>query len=130
MNPFDFANSINDKSVNLMLGDTDAEKKYVPFIVNRAFSQFSDTALAANTMNGMHYLDKKMQYDFLFHTIKKRKRFSKWAKPDWDTDTETMISEFYSVSRSTAREYILLMTEDDLLEIKGRMNKGGSIIKK
>ena len=46
MNPFDFVNTINDKSVNLMLGDADAEKKYVPFIVNRAFSQFSDTALA------------------------------------------------------------------------------------
>ena len=125
MNPFDFVKSINDKTGNIIDRDPDAEKAYVPFIVNRALSQFADTTIAANTMNGMHYLDKRLQYDYLYHSLKKRKRFSKWVKPEWDESSEQMVSNYYNVSRSRAREYLSMMTESDKEELARRTNTGG-----
>lgn len=126
MNPFDFIKSINDKTGNMIDRDTDAEKAYVPFIVNRAFSQFADTVIPANTMNCMHHLDRKMQYDYLYNTLKKRKRFSKWIKPEWDEESEHMVAEYYKVSRIRAREYLSMMTEADRDDLKARTNTGGA----
>lgn len=125
MNPFDFVKSINDKTGNIIDRDPDTEKAYVPFIVNRAMSQFPDTVIAANTLNGLHFLDKKLQYDYLYHTVKKRKRFSKWAKPEWDEPLETMVAEYYNVSRVRAREYLAMMTEADKENLAFKTNTGG-----
>ena len=125
MNPFDFVKSINDKTENIIDRDSSFEKDYVPFIVNRAFSQFFDSVLVANTMNSMHYLDKKMQYDYLYYTLKKRKRFSKWIKPEWDEVNEIIVSAYYNINRRKAREYLKLMTEGDLEELKNKTNTGG-----
>ena len=125
MNPFDFVKSINDKTGNIIDRDPDAEKAYVPFIVNRALSQFADTTIAANTMNSMHHLDKRLQYDYLYHSLKKRKRFSKWVKPEWDEVSDKMVADYYCVSRSRAREYLSLMTETDKEELIKRTNTGG-----
>jgi Bacteriophage clamp loader A subunit len=125
MNPFDYVKSINDKTENLIDRDTDCEKSYIPFIVNRSFSQFSDTVLLANTMNGMHHLDKKLQYDYLWNTIKKRKRFSKWCKPDWNEEEELMVASYYTVSRSRAREYLSMMDDQDKQYLTEKTNTGG-----
>lgn len=125
MNPFDFVKSINDKTGNIIDRDPDTEKAYVPFIVNRAMSQFPDTVIAANTLNGLHFLDKKLQYDYLYHTVKKRKRFSKWAKPEWDESSETMVAEYYNISRVRAREYLAMMTEADKENLAFKTNTGG-----
>jgi len=125
MNPFDFVNSINDKTGNKIDRDFDCEKQYVPFIVNRAFSQFPDTVMAANSMNAFPHLDKKLQYDFLYNSIKKRKRFSRWPKAEWDEETLVMIVEYYDVSKFRAREYLSLMNEDDIEYLKTKTFKGG-----
>ena len=125
MNPFDYIKSINDKTENLIDRDPDCEKSYIPFIVNRAMSQFSDTVLAANTMNALHHIDKKLQYDYLWNTVKKRKRFSKWCKPEWNKEEEEMVSSYYTVSRSRAREYLGMMTETDKEHLQLKTNIGG-----
>ena len=64
MNPFEFLNSINTTKKNLIT-DSDTEKEYNPFLVNRGLSNFIDTVFVANEMNQRHFMDKKMQYDFL-----------------------------------------------------------------
>ena len=125
MNPFDYVKSINDKTENIIDANPDLEKGYVPFIVNRAMSQFGDTVLVANTMNGMHYLDKILQYDYLYNSVKKRKRFSKWCKPDWNEEEELMVAGYYTVSRSRAREYLAMMTAEDREDLVNRTNTGG-----
>jgi|LakMenEpi03Aug12_release.lakeMendotaPanAssembly.Ray.scaffolds.fasta_scaffold584807_2 hypothetical protein len=125
MNPFDFVKSINDKTNNLIDQDPDTEKAYVPFIVNRAFSQFPDTVIAANTTNCMHHIDRKLQYDYLYYTLKPRKRFSKWIKPEWDESSEQLVADYYKVSRVRAREYLSMMTEEDREELAKRTNTGG-----
>ena len=125
MNPFDFVKSINDKTGNIIDRDGDLEKSYVPFIVNRAFSQFPDTVIAANTMNCMHHLDRKLKYDYLYNTLKKRKRFSKWVKAEWDEEAEKLVANYYGVSRIRAREYLSMMNESDKEDLLKRTNTGG-----
>ena len=82
MKPFDFINSINFTKKNLMRNtDNDelAEKGYVPFITNKTLSYFTDTLLYSNEMNSLHHLDNKLQYEFFLNSIRKKKRFAKWA---------------------------------------------------
>lgn len=126
MNPFDFVKSINDKTGNLIDRDPSTEREYNPFIVNRAFSQFADTTMAANTMNSMHHLDKKLQYDYLYNSVKKNKRFSRWIKPERDEDTENMVMEYYKVSRQRAREYMSMMAEQDRDDLAAKTYTGGT----
>jgi len=125
MNPFDYVKSINDKTENLMDRDSNLERGYNAFIVNRSFSNFSDTVIAANIMNSMHHLDNKLQYDYLYYTLKKRKRFSKWLKPERDEDIEQMISKYFKVNRLRAREYLSMMTDADKEEFLIKTNTGG-----
>ena len=62
MNPFEFVKSINEKTGNLIANDQDMERQYMPFLVNRGLSFTADTILAANEMNSVPFLDKKLQY--------------------------------------------------------------------
>jgi len=104
-NPFDYVNSINVSKENLMRGtenDELAEKGFDPFLTNRSLSYFEDTVGMANEMNQRSQIDKILQYEFLLNTIRKRKRFAKWIKPEKD-DTIKVIQEFYGYSRKKSR---------------------------
>lgn len=125
MNPFDFIKSINDKTGNIIERDVELEKFYAPFIVNRTFSHFADTTIAANTMNCMHHLDHKLQYDYFYSTLKKRKRFSKWIKAEWNEEDEKLVANYYGVSRIRAREYLVMMNEIDKESLRNKTNTGG-----
>ena len=124
MSPFQYLNSINDTKKNIMLDDLD-EKGYVPFMVNRSLSYFPDTVLFANEMNKLHNsLDNKLQYDFLINIIRKRKRFSKWIKPDLDSDID-VVKEYYGYSNEKARQGHHLLTSEQMNELRKKVNKGG-----
>jgi hypothetical protein len=125
MNPFEFVKSINEKTGNLLEGNQDLEKAYTPFLVNRGLSFTADTLLAANEMNAAPFLDKRMQYDYLYATVRKRKRFAKWIKAEQD-DLEDMIVEYFGVSRRRATEYATMLTTEDVQNIKQKLNKGGT----
>jgi len=91
-------------------------KDYVPFIVNKSLSYFMDTVAYANEMNKHPFLDKRMQYDYLKGSIRKRKRFSGWVKKD-KSDLIDAIIKYYDVSYRKATEYERLLTEDQKQEI-------------
>jgi hypothetical protein len=124
MNPFEFVKSINEKTGNILEQNSDLEKAYTPFLVNRGLSFTPDTILSANEMNAAPFLDKRMQYDYLYSTVRKKKRYAKWIKAEQD-DLEDLVVEHFQVSRRRAAEYLALLTERDLQEIKERNNKGG-----
>lgn len=124
MNPFEFVKSINEKTGNILEQNPDLEKAYTPFLVNRGLSFTPDTILSANEMNAAPFLDKRMQYDYLYSTVRKKKRYAKWIKAEQD-DLEDLVVEHFQVSRRRAAEYLVLLTERDLQEIKERNNKGG-----
>lgn len=117
----DILNSINQTKVNLIDSDKIAEKDYVPFVVNKCLSYFPDTIFYSNQMNRMSFLDKKMQYDYYIHSISKRKRFSKWIKPEENSDIE-IIKEVYGYSDARAREVADLVPMDKLKDL---VQKGG-----
>jgi hypothetical protein len=123
MNFFDYLNSINYSKKDIMVDDI-AEDEYNPFMVNRGLSYFQDTILYANEMNKYHNLDNRLQFDFLINIVRKRKRFSKWAK-NTDPDTLSVVKEYYGYSNEKARQVLSLLSNEQINELKKRMFKGG-----
>lgn len=124
MNVFDFVNEINFGKRNI-LGDAQSEKDYVPFIVNRSLSYFPDTVLLANEVNLHSQLPKQWQFDFLRHSVPKKRRFSKWVKKVDRTEDLSPISQYYKYSMRKAAEALELLTADQVSTIKREMDKGG-----
>ena len=123
MNPFDFVNSINYSKENLIV-DSDTEKSYDPYMANHQLSYFPDTVQVANAMNQYYDLDKKLQYDFLLNIVRKRKRFSKWGKPE-NIENLEVVKEYYGYSNEKAKSILPLHSQEQIEIIKSRMYKGG-----
>lgn len=127
MNPFEYLNSINYTKKDLMEednGSRDIERGYNSFLVNRSLSYFNDTVAAANIVNRYHHLDNKLQYHFLINIIRKRKRFSKWMKPETESDIE-VVKQYYGYSNSKASQVLPLLSPEQLNIIKQKVSKGG-----
>jgi hypothetical protein len=123
MNPFEYLNAINTTKKDLMVDDI-SEKAYSPFMVNRGLSYFPDTILYANEMNLNHHIDSRLQFDFLINIIKKKRRFSKWAKP-MNIENLELIKEYYGYSNEKAKSVLSLLNDDQINELKMRIYKGG-----
>ena len=121
VSPFDFLQSINHSKIDIYEGN---EKGYVPFVINRSLSYFPDTVALANEMNRYHHIDSKLQYHFLINIVRKRKRFSKWVKPEIENDIE-LVKEYYGYSNDKARQVLPLLSATQLTIIKDKVNKGG-----
>ena len=124
MSPFDFLNSINITKINLVDQDEDNINLYNSFLINRSLSYFPDTVLISNEMNRLHHLDDKMQYDFLINIVRKKKRFSKWDKPDERANMEC-IKEYFGYSEPKAKQVIGLLTESQIKTITNKVTRGG-----
>jgi len=123
MNPFEYVTAINYTKTNMIV-DEETEKDYLPYMSNRSLSYFQDTVAVANAMNQYHILDKKLQFDFLINIVRKRKRFSKWIKPEVVTDLE-VVKEYYGYSNEKAKQALSVLSAEDLTELSKRMYKGG-----
>jgi hypothetical protein len=124
MTPFDFINAINLTKKNLF-EDPQAEKDYLPFLVNRGLSYFPDTVLYANEMNRNSGIPKDWQFSFFLNTIPKKKRFSKWHKKDADSESLTLVKEYFGYSSEKALEALSILSDDQLVMIKEKLYKGG-----
>ena len=122
-NPFEYLTAINDTKKDVMIDDI-AEKGYNAFMVNRGLSYFNDTVLFANEMNLNAHLDNRLQFDFLINIIRKKKRFSKWAKAQKNDDVE-VIKEYYGYSNEKARQVLNLLTSNQLDILKKKVYQGG-----
>ena len=120
---FDYLNSINDTKVDLMV-DEETEKPYPPYVINRGLSYFQDTILLANEMNRYPALDKKLQYDFLRLTIRKKKRFSKWDKEVKSEDIN-LIKRAYQCNETRALEALALLSVEQIEIMRKRYSFGG-----
>ncbi len=126
-NPFDFTNSINTSKKNLMRGtdnDVLAEKSYSPFLTNRALSYHNDTVAIANEMNTNHFLDKRLQYEFLLNIIRPKKRYAKWSKKEKGGDVD-LIKEYYKYNDIKARQALTILTKEQISAIRNKLEKGG-----
>lgn len=119
-NPFDFLNAINQTKKDIL----EDEKDYPAWMVNKGLSYFDDTILYANMMNLHHHLDPKPQFDFYIHSIRKRKRFSKWFKPEESNDID-VVKEYYGYSTDKAKQALALLNRDQINILKQKVYKGG-----
>ena len=123
MNPFNFLNEINFGKKDIIVDDI-TEKQYNSFMVNRGLSYFKDTAVIANEMNINHHIDNRLQYDFLINMIRKKRRFSKWNKPQIIDDLD-VIKEYYGYSNKQAKAVHNLLSSDKIGELRKKVYKGG-----
>lgn len=123
MSPFEFLNSINHTKQDTMVDDM-TEKSYNSFMINRSLSYFPDTVAFANVMNRYHHMDNKLQYHFLINIIRKRKRFSKWIKPDIESDIE-VVRQYYGYSNEKAKQVLSLLSPEQVNILKQKVSKGG-----
>jgi len=122
MNPFDFVKSITYTKQDIMHDLNKSE--YESFLVNRALSYYQDCILYANEMNRRFELEVSLQYHYLLNTIRKRRRFAKWIKPE-KIDDLRIVMEYYKVSRAKAEEYLNILSENNIAILRKKMNKGG-----
>ena len=116
--------SILQTKVNYLRDDVDL-KEYSPFMVNRALSYHMDCVLYANEMNKHHSIDKDMEYQYLLNSIRPVKRkFQPWQKSSTDKDLEC-IKEYFGYSNQKAKEALILLSAEQIAEIKIRTDKGG-----
>lgn len=129
MNPFDYVNAVSETKKHMMTGtenDELAEKNYNPFIVNKSLSYHVDCILFVNEINMHHQLDNKLQFDYYFHSLPKKKRYGKWIKKHEDQNIELVI-EYYNCSYSKAVEILKIINNNQLGLIKQKLQKGGVI---
>ena len=123
---FSFVKAINQSKENLIASHPESERIYDSFVVNRSLSYFNDTVMYANEMNKNHHIDSALQNSFMLNTVRKRKRFSKWIKPNELEDLD-VVQEYYGYSPEKAREALTLLNDNQLTELKRRVCKGGYI---
>ena len=134
----DYLNAINFSKQNLMDEDDktfhreigekpqhECYKKYPAFVINRCMSMFYNCIAQANEMNGYHFLDNDVQFNFYINSIRKQKRYGgKWLKQNVSKDIE-YVKEYYDYSTAKAEEALSLLTKEQIELIKLSMNRGG-----
>jgi hypothetical protein len=118
----DFLKSINTKS--MIVDDIEVEHDYNPFVINRTLSYFMDTVLYANEMNRYPNASNLLQYKYLYHAVKKRRRYSKWTKPENNEDVK-LIQDYYKYNRLDAEIALKLMPKSEVDRIRNCMQIGG-----
>lgn len=118
LSPFDYTRAINEKT------KVQHTRDYNPFLANLALSYSMDTIMMANEMNQYPSLPPDCQFDFLYHVVRKGKRFNKWYK-EQETPHLEVVMEYYGYSKSKALEALQVLTQDQLRDIMKKIDIGG-----
>ena len=127
ISPFDFVDAIGFSKRDLIAeaeSPEQAERDYNSFMVNRALSYHIDAIYYANEMNLRHETEGRLATAFFINTLRKRKRFSKWAKPEIDADL-TVVMEYHGYGRTKALEAIRVLSRDQIDEMRSALERGG-----
>ena len=104
--------------------------QYSQYRTNAVLMNHVDTVLYANEMNNKICLTDKMHYDYLFYSIRKKKRFSpplsaiEKKKRKEEQELISLISSFYKYNIVRSKE-ILLLTSEQINFIRKKQEKGG-----
>lgn len=126
--PFDVIKTILETKKNIMRdseNDELAEKGYNSWLTNIGLSYHIDTLMIANQMNMNHHLANRPQYEYCLNAVRKAKRsFIKWNKKTTDEDLD-LVCLIYNVNKIKAKEYLKLLTEDQLNQLRTTQLTGG-----
>jgi len=127
MTPFDILKSIQSNG-NDLSSDPEFGGSYAAFLINRGLSLHVDTILYANEMNKAHFLPKEMQYAYLFHAIRKKKRaFHKWPKKLANDDNLELVKQYFGFNTEKAKAALPLLNDEQLKIINDAFILGGII---
>lgn len=108
---------INDISIKKPIWDKSIKKHYSQFMINRFFSCFEDIIEIIEEIS-QHEITDEQHYNFLCDTIPRSMYRSKFKmKPDEDKDTE-ILSKYYNINCKYAEEYLQLVDNSFVKEIK------------
>jgi hypothetical protein len=124
INPFDYVKAVSSTKKDIMVDDI-SEKQYAPFLTNKSLSYHRDSIYFVQEMNTYHHLDNRLQFSFFLNTLRSKQRFSKWSKPYISKKIE-VVKEYYKCNDNKAHEYVNILTDSQIKELKKRMNKGGT----
>lgn len=126
MGPFDIIKNISEKKIN-STENSEFNAAYVPFLINKGLSFFVDTLFYVNDMNMYPSLTKKQQHDYLYYSIKQKKRFAKWPKKIQENEDLELVKQFFGYNNEKAKTALLLLNETQLKKIKESFIKGGIV---
>ncbi len=127
INPFAFVDAVSFTKQDLIAESENpeqTEREYNAFMVNRALSYHADAIYYANEMNFYRDLDSALMAAFFINTLRKRKRFSKWAKPEFDADL-SVVMEYHNYGRVKALEAIRVLSRDQIEDMRSMLERGG-----
>jgi len=126
-----FLNSVNYTKINIFKDLEEfergvAEKEYgkLVFVINRTLSYSIDTLMYANELNQRSVIPPKSQFDYLLNSLRKRKRYNRWARRP-KIENLALVKEYFSYNDIRAEEILDLLSEDDFIKIRKNMYKGG-----
>lgn len=127
--PFDFMNAVSQTKEDIIQNSDNPdmiEKEYgeYSYIINRGFSYFEDTILHANEMNQRSELFPDGQFKYYLGALRKRKRFSKWHKSEPSEDLDA-IQEVYQCNRTVAKQYLKVLSKDQMEYVHSKLFIGG-----
>ena len=123
VSPFDIAHDLTSKERY----DNEAcdLKSYTKFLLNRTLSYHPDLIAYANEMNIHIDISDRLHYDFLHHSIDKKRRSKKyWAKTKKYEHLE-LIKEYFNYSNQKALSALSVLSDKDIQTIINLTNKGG-----
>ena len=125
-NVFDIVNIINSnkKHKEDLVEDSELQKHYFPYIINRNFAKYADTLYFAQEMNLNHHLDKKLQYSFLINTVRPGMRFDKKIEKVENANS-ALISEYFGFNPKKTRTALSILSDNQISMIKEETEKGG-----
>ena len=118
MNPFEYIKAINEKK------QVEDPTQYNAYLANIAFSLSLDTVILANEMNCYPNLPPEAQYDFLYGTVQKARRYNKWFK-EVENPHLQLVMEYFNYSKQKALEALEVLTQDNLRDIIESTDRGG-----
>ena len=112
VSPFEFVNAVSTTKEHLLNNQTHNEEDYNCWLTNKSFSYYPETVLHANEMNRLPNLDNALQFDYYFHAIPRKRRFSKWVKYQKEPIIDH-ICVLYNCNKYVAEQYLRIMSESD-----------------
>tara|TARA_B110000438_G_scaffold106696_1_gene104930 strand:+ start:20 stop:463 length:444 start_codon:yes stop_codon:yes gene_type:complete len=123
VSPFDLAHDLTTRE--RYDSDVSEMKSYTKFLLNRTLSYHPDLIAYANEMNIHIDVSDKLHYDYMHHSIDKKRRSKKyWAKSKKYEYLE-MVKEYFNYSNQKALSALSVLSDSDIETIKNLMNKGG-----
>jgi hypothetical protein len=126
-----FENSINNG--NARLDVTKQEFKYEKWRTNSSLSNFLDTIMYSNEMNLNYDITDQMHYDYLFYSVRKKKRYGSKKSANEkelqkqlkeESDNIALISEYYKYNISKSKSALKILTKAQIDIIKRKLEKG------